>query len=108
MKPLEGKLYYSIGEVSDMFGVSKSLIRFWENEFDVLRPAKTASGERKFTRQNIEQVRLIYHLVKERGFTLEGAKREITANKERALDISKTIETLQGLKTLLLGMKDRL
>ncbi len=108
MKRPEGKLYYSISEISEMFAVSKSLLRFWENEFDILRPAKSASGERRFTRQNIEQIRLIYHLVKERGFTLDGAKKEIAANKERLEVKIKAIETLEKLKGFLLEMKDQL
>ena len=69
------KLYYSIGEISVMFNVSKSLIRFWEAEFDLLKPHKNSKGDRRFTKQNIEQFRTIYHLVKERGFTLDGAKK---------------------------------
>ena len=76
------KLYYSIGEIAEMFSVSKSLIRFWETEFDLLKPHKNSKGDRRFTQQNIDQFRTIYHLVKERGFTLEGAKREIKNNKD--------------------------
>jgi DNA-binding transcriptional MerR regulator len=71
------KRYYSIGEVAEMFDVSKSLIRYWEQEFDVFKPHKTRSGERKFTPENITQFLQIYQLVKERGFTLNGAKIEI-------------------------------
>ena len=71
------KRYYSISEVAELFDVSKSLIRFWESEFDILKPHKNSKGDRRFTPQNIEQLQLIYHLVKERGFTLPGAKKEI-------------------------------
>lgn len=82
-KPAVEKRYYTIGEVAEMFGVSKSLVRFWETEFDYLKPHKNSKGERRFTQLNLDQLSLIYHLVKERGFTLEGAKREIIENKER-------------------------
>ncbi|MEM8582979.1 MAG: MerR family transcriptional regulator [Bacteroidota bacterium] len=77
------KRYYSIGEVADRFGVKASLIRYWEGEFDFLKPHKNAKGDRRFTRKNIEQIELIYHLVKERGFTLDGAKQEIKQNKKQ-------------------------
>ncbi len=92
------KLYYSIGEVSEIFGVSKSLIRYWESEFTTLKPHKNSKGDRRFTRQNIEQLRQIYHLVKERGFTLEGAKNEMRQQKVRNLRKTKLINKLKGLK----------
>ena len=66
------KLYYSIGEVADMLGESKSLIRYWENEFDFLNPRKNKKGDRRFTKENIQQLLIIHELVKQRGFTLEG------------------------------------
>jgi len=100
--------YYTIGEIADMFSVSKSLIRFWESEFDVLRPAKNSKGDRRFTRQNIEQFRLIYHLVKERGFTLEGAKKEIAASKTRQREKEAHIVRLRELKALLETLKTAL
>ena len=75
------KRYYSISEVAEMFGVSNSLIRFWETEFSVIKPNKNSRGDRRFTRKDIDNIKIIYHLVKEKGFTLEGAKREMKANK---------------------------
>ncbi len=78
---LPEKLYYSIGEVAVAFSVNTSLIRFWEKEFDVLQPKKNAKGNRKFTPKDIKNLELIYHLVKERGFTLEGAKTHLKENK---------------------------
>ncbi len=101
------KLYYSIGEVAEMFSVSKSLIRFWESEFDFLRPHKNSKGDRRFTQQNIEQFRLIYELVKERGFTLEGAKREIKVNKERIQIRERALNSLQRLRGFLDELKDQ-
>jgi DNA-binding transcriptional MerR regulator len=74
---LPEKLYYSIGEVSEAFDVNPSLIRFWEKEFEHLTPKKNARGTRKFTARDIDKIELIHYLVKERGFTLEGAKKEI-------------------------------
>jgi DNA-binding transcriptional MerR regulator len=71
------KLYYSIGEVAEMFNVSKSLIRFWETEFDILKPRKSQKGNRLFTKKDIENLRVIYYLVKEKGYTLEGARMKL-------------------------------
>lgn len=94
----DAKLYYSIGEVSELFDVNSSLIRFWESEFEVLKPSKNAKGERRFTRKDIEAFRVIYHLVKERGFTLEGAKNEIANHKSRLKQKMAIIDNLQRLK----------
>lgn len=102
------KLYYSIGEISEMFNVSKSLIRFWESEFDFLRPHKNSKGDRRFTKQNIQQFQMIYHLVKERGFTLDGAKKEIKENKDRIAKQQKAITSLKKIKGFLEQMRDQL
>lgn len=102
------KLYYSIGEISKKFDVSKSLIRFWESEFDLLKPHKNSKGDRRFTKQNIEQFQVIYNLVKERGFTLEGAKKEIKSNKDNLLQKQRTLDTLKGLKNVLADAKELL
>lgn len=75
------KLYYSIGEVADIFGVNASLIRFWEKEFEAIHPKKTAKGNRKFTPKDIETLQKIYDLVKVKGFTLEGAKKVLSSKK---------------------------
>lgn len=69
-----GKYYYSIGEVAKMFGVNTSMIRYWENEFDVLRPRKNKKGNRLFTERDVRYVHVIYHLTKVKGYTLAGAK----------------------------------
>ena len=76
------KRYYSISEVASMFGVSTSLIRYWETEFEDLKPYKNSKGDRRFTPENIAQFQKIYTLVKERGFTLNGAKQELKQQKE--------------------------
>jgi DNA-binding transcriptional MerR regulator len=95
------KLYYSISEVAELFNVSKSLIRFWEKEFEILKPHKNSKGERRFTRNNLEQIQLIYHLVKERGFTLEGAKKEIRQQRTLLKQKQQMIEKLKRLKNFL-------
>ena len=77
------KLYYSIGEVAEMFKVNTSLIRFWEKEFDVIKPKKNKEGNRFFTKKDIDNLHLIYHLVKEKGMTLSGAKKKL---KEKLLE----------------------
>ena len=83
---LPDKRYYGIGEVAKAFGVNTSLIRFWEKEFDVIRPKKNAKGNRRFTPEDIKNLKFIYHLVKERGFTLEGAKVHLKEGKKSSLN----------------------
>jgi len=102
------KLYYTIGEVSEMLGVSASLIRFWESEFTYLNPHKNSKGDRRFTKQNIEQLQLIHHLVKEKGFTLEGAKKEIKENRHRLQAKSKILQSLTNIKKKLNSLKAQL
>ncbi|MGB1247485.1 MAG: MerR family transcriptional regulator [Chitinophagales bacterium] len=102
------KLYYPIGEVADMFGVATSLIRYWEKEFDILKPRKNRKGNRLFTQKDIENLKIIYHLVKERGFTLEGAKKKLTENKEDVAQNHKIVESLTKLKGFLTQLKEEL
>jgi DNA-binding transcriptional MerR regulator len=105
---LPEKLYYSIGEVASAFDVNTSLIRFWEKEFDVLQPKKNAKGNRKFTPADIKNLELIFHLVKERGFTLEGAKTHLKENKQKTLDNFDIIRKLESVKAELLKIKTQL
>jgi len=93
-------LYYTIGEVAEMFSVSTSLIRYWETEFPSLKPKKDRRGDRKFTKKDINQLERIYTLVKERGFTLEGAKKEIKENKhtKKPVDTSQVVSKLKRIK----------
>lgn len=105
---LPEKRYYSIGEIAKAFGVNTSLIRFWEKEFEVLKPKKNAKGNRKFTPQDIKNLELIYHLVKERGFTLEGAKIHLKENKKTTLETFEIIRKLEGIKAELLKIKEQL
>lgn len=102
------KLYYSISEVAEIFDVSNSLLRFWESEFDILKPRKNRKGDRKYTQKDIDNIKLIYHLVKEKGFTLDGAKREIKENKDQLREKTKTIERLKEIRSFLESMKKEL
>ncbi|MBD3723382.1 MAG: MerR family transcriptional regulator [Flavobacterium haoranii] len=104
----EGKLYYSIGEISTAFNVNASLIRFWEKEFDILKPKKNAKGNRKFTPEDVKNLQLIYHLVKERGFTLEGAKTHLKENQKKTLDKFEIIRKLETIKSQLIELKNQL
>lgn len=105
---LPEKRYYSIGEVAKAFDVNASLIRFWEKEFDVLKPKKNAKGNRKFTPEDIKNLKFIYHLVKERGFTLEGAKTHLKEGKKESLDNYQIVSKLENVKQQLLKIKEHL
>lgn len=105
---LPEKRYYAIGEVAKAFGVKTSLIRFWEKEFDVLKPKKNAKGNRKFTPEDIKNLKFIYHLVKERGFTLDGAKTHLKEEKKQALNNFEIINKLEDVKNQLIKIKEHL
>jgi DNA-binding transcriptional MerR regulator len=102
------KLYYSIGEVARMFNVNASLIRFWEKEFDIIKPKKNKKGNRFFTKQDIENFNLIFHLVKERGMTLAGAKKKLRENRDDAVNNFEVVKTLNEIKNVLLEIKESL
>lgn len=104
MEPIklkDEKLFYSIGEVAKMFDVNTSLIRFWEKEFKQIAPKKTESGKRKFTQKDIRIFEKIYDLVKEKGFTLAGAKEELKSSKKNSSNISQIELKLAHIKTTL-------
>lgn len=102
------KLYYSIGEVAEMFDVNTSLIRFWEKEFKTIQPKKNKKGNRMFTPKDIEQLRVIYHLLKERGFTIEGAKRKLKDNKEETINTTELVNKLRYVRAELEKIKNQL
>ena len=102
------KLYYTIGEVAKMFDVNTSLIRFWEKEFEIIQPKKNKKGNRLFTKQDIDNFQIIYHLVKERGFTLQGAKDKLKQNKQGTIDNVELVKSLQKVKDFLLEIKAEL
>lgn len=101
------KMYYSIGTVADMFKVNQSLVRFWENEFDILKPKKNGKGDRLFRPEDVKNLKLIYHLLRERKYTLEGAK-EFLKNNKRADEKFAMIESLKKLKGFLNELKANL
>lgn len=105
---LPEKRYYSIGEVAKAFNVNTSLIRFWEKEFDELKPKKNAKGNRKFTPEDVLNLKFIYHLVKERGFTLDGAKTHLKEEKQKSLNNYQIISKLEHIKSELLKIKSQL
>ena len=105
---LPEKLYYSIGEVAKAFNVNTSLIRFWESEFSVIKPKKNAKGNRYFTKEDIKNIELIYHLVKERGYTLEGAKTHLKTSNKDTLENFDIIRKLNKIKSALLEIKSNL
>ena len=102
------KVYFTIGEVAEKFNVATSLIRFWETEFDILKPKKNKKGNRQFTRTDIQKLQLIYHLVKERGFTLQGAKDMLENNPDDLQGKMEMIESLQKVKSFLTKLKEEL
>ena len=102
------KLYYSIGEVAEMFGVNTSLIRFWEKEFDVIKPHKNKKGNRQFTKADVDNFHLIYHLVKEKGMTLKGAQQQLKNRKDATELHFEVIKRLKGIKDELLSIKNQL
>ena len=102
------KLYYSIGEVASMFKVNTSLIRFWEKEFDIIKPKKNKKGNRLFTQKDIDNFHIIYHLVKENGMTLRGAKKKMKENKEDAEHNFEIIKSLESIKEMLLEVRESL
>lgn len=95
------KKYFSIGEVAEMLDVATSLIRFWESEFDIIKPKKNRKGNRQFTREDIENVKLIYHLVKEKGYTLQGAKDLLKNGNDVLREKIEIIDSLKRIKSFL-------
>jgi len=102
------KKYFSIGEVSAMFKVAPSLIRFWETEFDIFKPQKNRRGNRQFTKEDIENFRLIYNLVKERGYTLQGAKEMLKVDRHKSKDKMELLDSLQKVRDFLVDLKKQM
>ncbi|MCK9255360.1 MAG: MerR family transcriptional regulator [Bacteroidales bacterium] len=102
------KLFYSIGEVAAMFDVNASLIRYWEKEFDIIKPQKNKKGNRLFTQRDIDNFHLIWHLVKERGMTLKGAKKKLKENRTETEHNFEVVQKLNQIKDLLIDIKKEL
>ena len=102
------KLYYSIGEVAEIFNVAPSLIRFWESEFEIIKPKKNRKGNRQFTKEDIENVKTIFHLVKEKGFTLQGAKEMLRNDTQSVRDKMEMIDSLRKVRGFLIELREKL
>ena len=100
--------YYSITELSKMFGVNPSLIRYWETEFDTIRPKKGSRGVRQFTKQDIESFRLVYHLVKEKGHTIQGAKEILRKSKGQKIEKLQLVEQLKKVREFLVELRTKI
>jgi len=105
---LPDKRYYKIGEVAKAFGVNSSLIRFWDKEFEIINPKKNAKGDRLFTKEDVNNFKIIYNLVKERGFTLDGAKQKLKKNPTKVVSNQEIISRLEAVKAELIKIKNQL
>ncbi|MBT4345571.1 MAG: MerR family transcriptional regulator [Flavobacteriales bacterium] len=106
-KPTQ-KLFYKISEVAEIFDINISAVRFWEKEFDILKPKKNKKGNRLFTHKDIENIKIIHYLLKEQGFTVEGAKKKLKENKLDTIDNVQIINHLKEIKRFLSKLKEEL
>ena len=104
----ELKLYYSIGEVANMFDVNESLLRYWEKEFPIISPKKAGGNVRQYRKEDIENIRLVYHLVKEKGMTLQGAKQKLKMNRETTIRTTEILDRLKLIREELVSMRKEL
>ena len=102
------KLFYQIGEVASELNVNVSLIRFWEKEFDIIKPKKNKKGNRQFSQKDFDNLKIIHFLVKEKGYTLEGAKKKIKENKEDKIDNLSIVRHLKEIRKFLVDLKEQL
>src|SRR5690606_3148334 len=102
------KLYYTMGEVTKMFEVNASQIRFYEREFDIIQPKKNKKGNRLFSAEDVQNLKIIFHLVKEKGYTLQGAREYLKSNKSEIKENQKVIDSLERLKQFLIEVKEQL
>lgn len=100
------KLYFSISEVAQMFDINESTLRFWEKEFEIINPRKTAKGTRFYKQEDIDAIRLVFHLVKERGMTLAGARMKLKENPESTIRQEEIVNKLKLIKEELVAMKE--
>ena len=102
------KKYFSIGEVAEQLAIAASQIRFWEGEFDIINPQKNRNGKRQFTKDDIEKIKVVYHLVKDQGYTLQGAKNMLKNDAKGVKDKMEMIDTLRDVRSFLIGMRQEL
>jgi DNA-binding transcriptional MerR regulator len=100
------KILYSITEVAEKFSVNTSLLRYWEQEFDFIHPKKSEKGTRQYSEKDIKDIGLVYHLVKEKGLTLAGAKQKLKENKENVINTEEIVHRLKTVRSELLALKD--
>jgi len=106
-KPTE-KLFYKISEVAKMFEVNISTVRYWEKEFDILKPKKNKKGNRLFTPKDVANLRIIFHLLKERGFTIDGARKKLKENKKDTIDNIEIVNHLRDIRGFLVKLREEL
>lgn len=104
----ELKMYYSIGEVARMFNVNESLLRYWEKEFPIISPKKAGGNIRQYRKEDIDNIRLVYHLVKEKGMTLQGAKQRLKYNKEQTAQTAEAVNRLKEIREELVRLRKSL
>ena len=102
------KMYYSISEVAKMFNVNESLLRYWEKEYPIIAPRKAGGNVRQYRKEDIENIRLVYHLVKEKGMTLQGAKQRLKANKEKIIQTAEIVDRLKQIREELVNLRNSL
>lgn len=102
------KLYYTMGEVTQLFDVNASQIRYYEREFEILQPKKNRKGNRLFSAEDVENLKIIFSLIKDKGFTIQGAKDFLKSNKNEVKENQKVIDSLERLKQFLLEVKEKL
>ncbi|MDR1436817.1 MAG: MerR family transcriptional regulator [Candidatus Symbiothrix sp.] len=99
------KIFYSIKEVAAMLDVNQSLLRYWEKEFSFIKPSKTVKGTRQYRNEDIENIRLVHYLVKEKGLTLAGAKQKLKENKDSVIRTETIVHHLKNIKSELMALK---
>ncbi len=100
------KLFYSIGEVADMLGEQTSAVRFWEKEFDILKPKKNKKGNRLFTPKDVENLKIIHYLLKEKGMTIAGAKKKMGENPDDVRQNHEVVKSLKKIREMLIEIRD--
>ncbi|WP_010135117.1 MerR family transcriptional regulator [Ochrovirga pacifica] len=105
---LPKKRYYKIGEVANAFGVPSSMIRYWEQEFEMIKPKKNSKGDRMFTQADIEKLKLVYHLAKEQGYSLEGVRKKLREQPHKTSKQVALVSRLEAIKTELIKIKNQL
>jgi DNA-binding transcriptional MerR regulator len=102
------KLFYSIGEVAQMLGEQTSAVRYWEKEFDIIKPQKNKKGNRMFTNEDVENLKIIHYLLKEKGMTIAGVKKKMSENPDDVRKNHEVIESLKKIKKLLVKIRDNI